>query len=80
MGHDIDNMDTLREAGLGFTVGKGKDTFVGADAHYKAKEQGLPVRRLVQVQLSDANPMLYHGEPVYRNGEIVGDIRSVRCG
>ena len=33
-------------------------------------------RRLVQFQLEDPEPLLYHGEPIYRDGVRVGHIQS----
>ena len=33
-------------------------------------------QRLVQFQLEDPEPLLYHNEPVYRDGVIVGYITS----
>ena len=84
-GHDLDNLDTLLEAGLGFTADYGKPGgFVGdgatlAQKATAAERGGLP-RRLVQVMLEAPGPLLYHGEVVYRNGEAVGDIRSASYG
>ena len=39
-GHDMDNMDTLLEVGLGFTADFEKD-FVGREALLKEKEKGI---------------------------------------
>lgn len=82
-GHDIDNTDTLLEAGLGFTCDFTKtDGFVGMEAVLKQKELGvkqLP-RRLLQVLLSDPEEQLFHGEVVYCNDQAVGDVRTASYG
>ena len=43
------------------------------------KECGLE-KRLVQFQLTDPEPLLYHNEPIMRDGEIVGYISSGNYG
>src|SRR5690606_36606373 len=60
-GHDIDNRDSVLEAGLGFAVAAGK-SFLGAEAVRAARAAGPPRRRLVQVLLADPQPWLHHGE------------------
>jgi 4-methylaminobutanoate oxidase (formaldehyde-forming) len=79
-GHDIDNTDSVLEAGLGFAVDLTKPDFVGRDAVLAAKEAGLPTRRLVQVRLTDPEPLLFHGELVCRDGRPVGYIRAASYG
>ena len=75
-GHDITDEDTPLEAGLGFAVRLDKEGgFIGRDALQQQKEQGLN-RRLVQFQLEDPGPLLYHNEPIWRNGKIAGYISS----
>ena len=49
-GHDIDNTDTVLEAGLGFAVDLDHD-FIGREAVEKQKAEGPLTRRLVQVLL-----------------------------
>jgi glycine cleavage system aminomethyltransferase T len=39
------------------------------------RQQGVN-RRLVQFALNDPTPLLYHNEPIWRNGVIVGRISS----
>ncbi len=74
--HDITDEDTPLEAGLGFTVKFDKpDGFIGREALLKQKEDGLP-KRLLQFKLNDPEPLLYHNEPILRNGDIVGHITS----
>jgi 4-methylaminobutanoate oxidase (formaldehyde-forming) len=75
-GHDIDNMDTPLEAGLGFAVKFDKPGgFIGQEALLKQKEEGLKVR-LAQFLLEDPEPMLHAEEPIYRDGVRVGYIKA----
>jgi len=74
-GHDITCEDHVLEAGLGFAVKADKADFIGRDAVLRKKEAGLE-NRLLQFKLSDAEPLLYHNEPVVRDGEIVGYLSS----
>ena len=74
-GHDITSEDHVLEAGLGFAVKTAKTDFVGRDAVLKKKESGLS-KRLLQFKLTDPEPLLYHNEPVLRDGEIVGYLSS----
>ncbi|MEH6644528.1 GcvT family protein [Sulfitobacter sp.] len=74
-GHDITSEDHVLEAGLGFAVKTAKPDFIGRDAVLKKKETGL-TKRLVQFRLTDPEPLLYHNEPVLRDGEIVGYLSS----
>jgi len=74
-GHDITCEDHILEAGLGFALGKDKSDYIGRDAVLRKREAGLQ-RRLVQFRLTDPEPLLYHNEPVLRDGEIVGYLSS----
>ncbi|MEL7465140.1 MAG: FAD-dependent oxidoreductase [Pseudomonadota bacterium] len=74
-GHDITCEDHVVEAGLGFAVKTAKPDFIGRDAVLRKKEEG-PKTRLVQFLLNDPDPMLYHNEPIVRNGDIVGYLTS----
>ena len=74
-GHDITCEDHVLEAGLGFAVSKTKTGFIGREAVMNLREKGLR-RRLVQFLLSDPEPLLYHNEPILRDGEIVGHLSS----
>ncbi len=75
-GHDIGADDTPLEAGLGFAVDFTKpEGFIGKQTLLDKKQQGLK-KRLVQFQLHDSSAMLYHHEPIYRNGSKVGYIAS----
>lgn len=76
-GHDIDNMDTPLEAGLGFAVKLDKaDGFIGRDALAARKARGGYKSRLLQFKLEDPEPLLYHAELIYRNGKFAGYIRA----
>jgi 4-methylaminobutanoate oxidase (formaldehyde-forming) len=74
-GHDITPEDHVLEAGLGFAVKTAKPDFIGRDAVLRKRESGLE-RRLVQFRLTDPEPLLYHNEPVLRDGQIVGYLSS----
>lgn len=74
-GHDITCEDHVLEAGLGFAVKTDKPAFIGRDAVLRKKEEGLK-NRLLQFKLTDPEPLLYHNEPIMRNGEIVGYLAS----
>ena len=79
-GHDITDADTPLEGGLGFAVKLDKaGGFIGRDALLRQKEAGLN-KRLVQFLLNDPDPMLYHNEPIWRDGALTGYIRSAMYG
>ncbi|MBU6378975.1 MAG: FAD-dependent oxidoreductase [Gammaproteobacteria bacterium] len=78
--HDIGDEDTPLEAGLGFTVAWDKPGgCIGLEALRAQRERGVLPKRLVQVMLDDHSPtapLLYHEEPIVRDGAIVGSTRS----
>jgi len=75
-GHDISDEDTPLEAGLAFAVKLDKNLdFIGREALLRARERKT-TKRLVQFALRDPEPLLYHNEPVYRDGGIVGRTTS----
>jgi len=74
-GHDITCEDHVLEAGLGFAVKTAKPDFIGRDAVLRKRDAGLD-RRLVQFRLTDPEPLLYHNEPVLRDGQVVGHLTS----
>lgn len=75
-GHDITDEDTPLEAGLGFAVAWRKPAdFIGRDALLRQKEAGVR-RRLVNFKLRESGPLLYHNEPIWRDGRIVGRVTS----
>ena len=74
-GHDITSEDNVVDAGLSFAVDLKKDDFIGKSAVLARKETG-PKARMVQFLLQDSAPLLYHNEPILRDGEIVGYLSS----
>ncbi|WP_042245772.1 FAD-dependent oxidoreductase [Paracoccus sp. PAMC 22219] len=78
-GHDITDEDHVLEAGLGFAVKTDKGTFIGRDAVLRKREHGLS-RRLMQFRLRDPEPLLFHNEPILRDGRIVGHLSSGNYG
>jgi 4-methylaminobutanoate oxidase (formaldehyde-forming) len=80
-GHDIDNTDSVLEAGLGFAVDlKKPGGFLGKEAVEAKKAAGPLTRRIVQILVKDPEPLLYHAEIVRRNGKAVGYIRAASYG
>jgi 4-methylaminobutanoate oxidase (formaldehyde-forming) len=80
-GHDIDNTDTVLEAGLGFAVALDKPGgFIGRDAVVAQKAAGPLTKRLLQVRLTDPEAMLYHAEVVHRDGRALGYVRAASYG
>ncbi|MDB9918921.1 FAD-dependent oxidoreductase [Amylibacter sp.] len=78
-GHDITCEDHVLEAGLGFAVKTNKPNFIGRDAVLRKKESGLD-RRLLQFVLTDSEPLLYHNEPILRDGKLIGHLTSGNYG
>lgn len=74
-GHDITGEDHVLEAGLGFAVNLKKPAFIGREAVLRRRDAGLQ-SRLVQFRLADPAPLLYHNEPIVRDGAIVSQIAS----
>jgi 4-methylaminobutanoate oxidase (formaldehyde-forming) len=81
MGHDIDNTDTVLEAGLGFAVDlKKPGGFLGKEAVLAQKAAGPLKKRLLQILVKDPEPMMFHAEIVRRNGKPVSYIRAASYG
>ena len=83
-GHDISDGDHVLEAGLGFAVKIDKPAsrfgdFIGREAVLAKKQAGLS-KRLVQFKLDDREPLLYHAEPIWRDGELAGHLTSGNYG
>lgn len=74
-GHDITCEDHVVDAGLSFAVKTDKDNFIGKEAVLARKETG-PMNRMVQFKLTDPEPLLFHNEPIIRDGEYVGYLSS----
>ncbi len=69
------------QAGLGFAVTMDKPGgFIGHDALVEAKSAAAPARRIVLFMLDDAEPMLWGGELILRDGKPVGEVRSAAYG
>jgi glycine cleavage system aminomethyltransferase T/glycine/D-amino acid oxidase-like deaminating enzyme len=80
-GHDIDNTDSVLEAGLGFAVDlKKPGGFIGKDAVVAHKAKGPLTKRLVQILVKDPKPLLFHAEVVRRDGKDVGYVRAASYG
>ncbi len=79
-GHDMSDEETPLEAGLGFTIAWDKPGgFIGKEALEKQRALKVQPKRLVCLALEDSSvqaPMIYHEEPIYRNGVIVGSTTS----
>lgn len=78
-GHDITEEDHVLEAGLGFAVDLNKAKFVGRDAVLSKQANGLD-HRLVQFKLNEEDPLLFHNEPILRDGKTAGYISSGNFG
>ena len=79
-GHDLGYDDTPIEAGLSFAVDFEKPGgFVGKEALLVQKEHGVN-KRLVQFLLEDPDPLMYHAEPIYRDGVLCGYTSSAMYG
>ena len=79
-GHDICDEDHVLEAGLGFAVKTEKrrgrfGDFIGREAVLRKRDAGL-ARRLLQFKLDVPEPLLFHNEPVLRDGRIAGHLSS----
>jgi 4-methylaminobutanoate oxidase (formaldehyde-forming) len=73
-GHDIGADDDPFQAGLAFTIAWDKPVpFIGYEA-LLARRGRTPTRRLVPVALEDPAPLLYHDEPIWRDGSMVGRV------
>ncbi|MCA9677770.1 MAG: GcvT family protein, partial [Myxococcales bacterium] len=80
-GHDVDNTDTVLEAGRSFVVElKKPGGFLGKDAVVAQKAAGPLHKRLVQVLVQDPAPLMFHAEIVHRDGVAVGYVRAASYG
>jgi 4-methylaminobutanoate oxidase (formaldehyde-forming) len=74
---DLTPEDTPLEAGLGFAVRLDKPGgFIGRDALLRQKEAGVLTKRLVMFRLKAPEPVLFHEEPIWLDGRLVGYISS----
>ena len=75
-GHDISDEDTPLEAGLAFAVAWDKPHgFLGREALLRQRAAGVR-RRLAAFALESSTPLLYHNEPIWRDGLLVGKLTS----
>jgi heterotetrameric sarcosine oxidase gamma subunit len=80
-GHDIGPDDDPIESGLGFCVAWDKPMdsrwggFIGREALMKRRGRE-PKKRLVQFVMESDRPLLYHNEPIWRDGKQVGYVSS----
>ncbi|MBI2206087.1 MAG: GcvT family protein [Candidatus Rokubacteria bacterium] len=75
-GHDLGSEDSPLQAGLGFAVAFDKKAaFIGRDALLAQRDRPL-TRRLVVFTLEDPEPLVYHDEPIWRDGAMIGRITS----
>ena len=81
-GHDIDNTDSVLEAGLGFAVDLDKPGgFIGRDAVLRAEGRGpADAARWCRCSCSDPEPLMFHAEVVRRDGVPVGYVRAASYG
>lgn len=79
-GRDISNRETPIEAGLGFAVRFAKATpFVGRDALLRQRDEGVR-QRLITLVVDGADAFPIGGEPIWRDGRIVGRTTSAGYG
>jgi glycine cleavage system aminomethyltransferase T len=79
-GHDITQMETPLEAGLGFAVRFDKATpFIGRDALLRQRDAGVR-KRLVMFTLDEPEFWPVIREPIRRDGEVVGHLTSAGYG
>ena len=75
-GHDMGAHDTPVEAGLMFAAKPGKPGgFIGREALIARREAGGD-RRIMQFLLEDPDAFIYHHEPIYRDGRVVGRVTT----
>lgn len=75
-GHDMAAQDTPVEAGLMFAAKLDKPGgFIGREALIAHRETGGK-RRIMQFLLEDPDAFIYHHEPIYRDGAVVGCVTT----
>ena len=81
----MDNTDTLLECGLQFTCDFNKsEPFIGQESvlaqKLLAKQQGGLRKRMANVLVTDPEPLMHHGEVLWRNGKRMSEIRAASYG
>jgi 4-methylaminobutanoate oxidase (formaldehyde-forming) len=84
MGHDMSDEEHVLEAGLGFAVKVDKKRsrfgdFIGRESVLRVKQHGAR-KRMLQFKLEDPEPLLYHHEPIFRDGRLAGYVTSANYG
>ncbi len=84
-GHDMDNTDHILDVGLDFTCDFNKPSgFIGREAVIEHKRRvaasGGMSKRLAQILVNDAMPLLHHGEVLWRDGNRICEVRSASYG
>ena len=78
--HDMGPRDSITECGLHFTCDWSKPCgFLGKDYLEEIKQDQVS-RRVVQFKLKDPEALLFHNEPIIRNGKQVGYVASAGYG
>jgi glycine cleavage system aminomethyltransferase T/glycine/D-amino acid oxidase-like deaminating enzyme len=79
-GTDLTLLDSPLEAGLGFCVRFDKPSFNGRDALIAARDSGINRRLRTLLVGGEEYVPIYGGEAVYRNGDVIGRLRSCAYG
>jgi glycine cleavage system aminomethyltransferase T/glycine/D-amino acid oxidase-like deaminating enzyme len=79
-GTDLTLLDSPLEAGLGFCVRFDKPSFNGRDALIAARDAGINRRLRTLLIGGEEYVPIYGGEAVYRNGDVIGRLRSCAYG
>jgi 4-methylaminobutanoate oxidase (formaldehyde-forming) len=75
-GHEMAYTEAPHQIGLEFVCKPDKEIpFIGRDAYLARKAEGHGPY-LCSIKLTDPDPLLYHNEPVLRDGEVVGYITA----
>lgn len=73
-GNDMDETTTLLEAGLGWTIGWDKESFIGREALAAQKQRGLQ-RKLVGFEMLEPG-IARHGHAVHAGADRIGRVTS----
>lgn len=73
---DVTPMENPYEAGLGFCVQMEKGDFIGRAALLKIRQAGLERKLCTLVLDGEEYLPLYGGEAIYRQGKVIGRVRS----
>jgi glycine cleavage system aminomethyltransferase T len=81
----MDNTDTISACGLQFTCDFNKSqAFIGQERVLEqkaaAKQQGGLLKRMANVLVTNPDPLMHHGEVLWRNDKRISDIRMASYG